>query len=118
VIGIFHAIVDHPNLSDGIHMDFLGVHWYGSDINHTSSTSGFQAHNTEASPAFGFVDPGNVIHSVYLVPIYGEGRRADLLGPSLACLPSEGNEDFSLYYVNFFADHDLFMWFFGGGVGQ
>ena len=56
--------------------------------------------DTEASPAFGFVDPGNVIRSVYLVPIYGEGRRADLLGPSMARSPSEGNEDFCLYYVN------------------
>ena len=56
--------------------------------------------DTEASPTFGFVDPGNVIHSVYLPPIYGEGKRADLLGPSIACSPSEGNEDYCLYYVN------------------
>ncbi|KAF8259781.1 hypothetical protein EI94DRAFT_1812784 [Lactarius quietus] len=112
VIGIFHAIVDHPNLSDGTCMDFLWA-WRLPQIGFVEDTS-----DTEASPAFSFVDPGNVIHSVYLVPIYGEGRRADLLGPSLAHSPSEGNEDFCLYYVNFFADCDLFMRFYGGGVGH
>ena len=35
VIRIFHAIVDHPSLSDGTQMDFLWVCWYGSDIDHT-----------------------------------------------------------------------------------
>ena len=111
VIGIFHAIVNHPSLSDGTRMDFLWVRWYGSDIDHTS-TLGFAArrlprigfvedtNDTEASPAFGFVDPGNVIRSVYLPPIYREGRRADLLGPSIARSPSEGDEDYCLYYVN------------------
>ncbi|KAH9169480.1 hypothetical protein EDB89DRAFT_2098737, partial [Lactarius sanguifluus] len=68
----------------------------------------------DVSPAFGFVDPCNVIRAVYLPPVYEEGKRTDLLSRSMARLPSENDEDFCLYYVNFFADRDLFMRFFGG----
>ncbi|KAI9462002.1 hypothetical protein BJY52DRAFT_1116777, partial [Lactarius psammicola] len=111
IIGIFHVMVDHPNLSDGTHMDFLWVRWYGSDIDQTYH-SGFRArrlhrvgfvqdtNDPESSPAFSFVDPGNVIRMVYLPPVYREGKRTDLLGRSIARLPSENNEDFCLYYVN------------------
>lgn len=111
IIGIFHALVDHPTSPDGIRMDFLWVRWYGSDID-LDFKSGFKARrlhrigfledtdDPEASPPFGFVDPSNVIRSVYLPPVFSEGKRADLLGPSIARQPSEGDEDFCLYYVD------------------
>ena len=113
VIGIFHAIIDHPTLSDGTRMDFLWVRWYGSDVDQAYD-SGFKArrlhrigfledtmtNDPEASPPFGFVDPINVIRSVHLPPVYDEGRRADLLGPSIARSSSECDDDYSLYYVN------------------
>lgn len=106
-------MVDHPNLSDGTRMDFLWVRWYGSesDINQTHN-SGFKArrlhrigfvedtNDPEVSPAFGFVDPGNIIRAVHLPPVYDEGKRMDLLSHSIARLPSENDKDFCLYYVN------------------
>ena len=113
VIGIFHTMVDHPMLPDGTRMDFLWVRWYGSDIDSDQGyDSGFEArclhrigfledtNNPNASPPFGFVDPKTVIRSVYLPPVYDEGKRADLLGPSVARTPSEGDEDYCLYYVD------------------
>jgi hypothetical protein len=118
VIGIFHAIVDHPNLPDGTRMDFLWVRWYGTDIDQAYD-SGFKArrlhrvgfvedtNDPESSPAFGFVDPSNVIRSVYLPPVYSEGKRSDLLGPSIARLPFEGDADFCLYYVDLWVNSTL-----------
>ncbi|KAI9445893.1 hypothetical protein H4582DRAFT_1804537, partial [Lactarius indigo] len=129
IIRIFHVIVNHPNLSDSTRMDFLWVRWFGSDIDQMYD-SGFKArrlhrigfvkdtNDPEASPAFGFIDPCNVIRAVYLPPVYEEGKRTDLLSRSMARLPSENDEDFCLYHVNFFADRDLFMRFFGGGIGH
>ncbi|KAI9431387.1 hypothetical protein H4582DRAFT_2085061 [Lactarius indigo] len=102
IIGIYHVMVDHPNLSDGARMDFLWVRWYGSDIDQTHK-SGFKARrlhrigfvehtgDPEASPAFGFVDPYNVIRAVHLPPVYKEGKRADLLSHSMA--QSESDDD-------------------------
>jgi hypothetical protein len=115
IIGIFHAMVNHPTLPDGTCMDFLWVHWYGSDFDQEDN-SGFKAQHLhqigfladtddpQASPPFGFVDPSNVIHSVYLPPVFNQGKRGDLLGPSVACSPSQGDEDFCLDYVDLWVD--------------
>lgn len=113
IIGIFHAMVDHPTLPDGTRMDFLWVHWYGSDID--QEYSGFKARclhriglleDTDdplASPPFGFIDPSHVIRSVYLPPVYNSRKRADL-GSSAAHPPSQGKDDFRLYYVDLYVD--------------
>ncbi|KAH9011426.1 hypothetical protein EDB83DRAFT_2448378 [Lactarius deliciosus] len=119
IIRIFHIVVNHPNLSDSTHMDFLWVRWFGFKARRLHRI-GFvkDTNDPDVSPAFGFVDPCNVIRAVYLPPVYEEGKRTDLLSRSMARLPSENDEDFCLYYVNFFADRDLFMRFFGGSVGH
>jgi hypothetical protein len=43
IIGIFHVMVDHPNLANGTWMDFPWVHWYGVDIDQAAHHSGFNA---------------------------------------------------------------------------
>jgi len=52
------------------------------------------------SPAFGFLDPAQVIREVHLIPCFSEGDTGDLLEPSLAWLPHEGDLDWRCYYVN------------------
>ncbi|KAI5993853.1 hypothetical protein EDD15DRAFT_2262737 [Pisolithus albus] len=71
------------------------------------------------SGAFGFVDPALVIRACHLIPVFTEGRTDSLLrrGPSLAC-PNDEVDDWASYYVNIFADRDLFVRFSHVGVGH
>ena len=109
IIGIYHALVIHPSSVDPIHMDFLWVRWYGSDPDPRYKSGwkarrlphvGFVADTIDSSPAFGFLDPIHIIRGVHLIPAFNDGSRSDLLEPSLARLPDEGDFDYSFYYVN------------------
>ncbi|KAF8154663.1 hypothetical protein B0H34DRAFT_852408 [Crassisporium funariophilum] len=72
-----------------------------------------------ASPAFGFIDPANVICAIHLIPAFHHSFTNDLLGPSTIARPlDEGNVDWNFFYVNIFVDRDVLMRFHGGGVGH
>ncbi|KAG2068597.1 hypothetical protein BDR04DRAFT_1024027 [Suillus decipiens] len=69
--------------------------------------------------AFGFLDPSLVIRACHLIPAFADHRTNDLLrhGPSAARLPGEV-DDWASFYVNIFADRDMFCHFAGIGVGH
>ncbi|KAF8258692.1 hypothetical protein EI94DRAFT_1707751, partial [Lactarius quietus] len=71
-------------------------------------------------PPFGFLDPNVVIHMVHLIPVYDMGHTRKLLQmPSIADQSHDHEEgEFEAYYVGMFSDHDLFMWYRGGGIGH
>ncbi|KAF8165838.1 hypothetical protein B0H34DRAFT_856090 [Crassisporium funariophilum] len=130
IIGIYHAIVSHPRLSEPKKMDFLRVQWYGLDPDPVVGNGwkarrlpriGFVEDGDEcdASPPFGFVDPANIVRGIHLIHAFKDGCTADLLGPSkLARAESDSNNDFNFFYVNIFSDRDMMMRFRGGGVGH
>ncbi|KIL55572.1 hypothetical protein M378DRAFT_90703 [Amanita muscaria Koide BX008] len=108
VIGIFHAHVVHtgPQSKSTLpqRMDFLWVRWFGRDDDYLGWKSrqllkiGFV--DSETSGAFGFLDPALIIRGSFLEPAFAFGRTDELLPPSIARQPSEGDEDWKYYYVN------------------
>ena len=113
ILGIFHAIVRHPSLPNPVSMDFVWIRWYGYDNNPLNRPTGWAARclhrvgfvphdvdDPEASPAFGFLDPMNIIRGIHILPSYYNGLDEDSLPPSsTARLPHEGDEDYNFYYI-------------------
>lgn len=104
IVGIFHSYIKY-NGNPPERMDFLWVRWLGEDpLYH----SGFKAKRLprvgfvpfEDGGAFGFLDPGEIIRAVHLVPAFAHGRTKDLLAPSIARHPKEKDEDWQYFYIN------------------
>ncbi|PPQ76747.1 hypothetical protein CVT24_012267 [Panaeolus cyanescens] len=133
IIGIFHVYVVHSDLQPYPKlMHFLWIRWYGMEPS-TEYKFGWKARRLPrigfvddtvpqtnlSSPAFGFIDPANVIRAIHLIPAFHHGHTKGLLDPStLARSPSDDDSDWNFFYVNIFADRNLMMRFCGGGVGH
>ncbi|KAI0739460.1 hypothetical protein C8Q80DRAFT_1339217 [Daedaleopsis nitida] len=137
VIKIFHVNVRlaDSQMSAFERMDVLFVRWFRVDH---SVAGGFKAkrlYRLEFTPtdnddgiAFGFVDPSDVVRASHIIPAFAHGRTEHLLGPSVArdvagqsqiLSPDDAEHtDFRYHYVNFFADRDMFMRYYGGGIGH
>lgn len=95
-------------------MHFLWIRWYGMEPSRRYKFGwkarrlpriGFVEDTDDplASPAFGFIDPANVIRAIHLIPAFHHSFTDDLLGPStIARAPDEGNVDWNFFYVNMF----------------
>ncbi|KAG8767288.1 hypothetical protein FRC12_006324 [Ceratobasidium sp. 428] len=66
---------------------------------------------------FGFLDPASVIRTVHMIPAFAFGRLETRPGHKLS-LDDPEKGDWGSYYVNRFVDRDMFMRYFGGGVGH
>jgi hypothetical protein len=120
VLGIYHAEVrhDHPNAvsSDVQVLEFLWVRWLGQDADYNTGSIGHHLHRvgfvpddpidlddpTQASGAFGFIDPAEVIWGVHLIPAFAHGKTDGLLGPSIACPLKDEDQDWQYFYVNMY----------------
>ncbi|KAJ7627108.1 hypothetical protein FB45DRAFT_1082250 [Roridomyces roridus] len=132
VVSIFHAQVQHlasrsKDDRKAHHMYFLWVRFFERD---TSKPGGwkykrlhrikFCGTSAEPSAGFGFVDPARVIRGVHLIPAFHYGKTDKFLaGPSiLRHIHDDEDTDYEFYYVNQFADRDLFMRYAGDAVGH
>jgi len=107
IIGIFHVRVRHfqpgPYLPEIQHIPFVYVRWFGRD---TTFLSGLKHRRyprigfDDPKYAFTFLDPDHIIRGVHLIPAFAHGKSSHALGPSLARLPSEMDEDWLYFYVN------------------
>lgn len=112
VIDIFHARVCYtgPGATRAMRkyqqVDFLWVRWFEVDEDYSS---GFQERRlphlrfidgtNPDNPAFGFVDPNDVLRAAFIVPVFDQGTTQDLLPPSsLARRASDNDEDYNYYY--------------------
>ena len=110
VIGIFHAIVSRVGSGSAYkQMDFLWVRWYGLDMDARSGFKarrlrqiGFLDSSNADTPAFGFIDPLDVIRAIHVIPVFHFGKTNLLLSPSLARREDEGDEDYERYYINMY----------------
>ena len=52
--------------------------------------------------AFGFLDPDQVIRACHIVPLFNEGKTAELMGPSRMRRKDDQmkDEDWAVYCVN------------------
>jgi len=129
VLGIFHAQVLHtgPDARNHSvqHMEFLWVRWFGMEPGYRSGFKaaklpkiGFVPETDES--AFGFLDPSLVIRSCHIVPAFAAGRTNDLLSTMTptAARPLNETSDWANFYVIIWVDRDMFMRYFGGGIGH
>ncbi|KAF7982631.1 hypothetical protein HWV62_27057 [Athelia sp. TMB] len=65
--------------------------------------------------AFGYINPSEIIRAVHLMPVFAYEKTKGLLGRSIARQSKGGDEDWHYYYVNIWADRDMFMRFRGIG---
>jgi len=108
IIEIFHIDVRYsgPEIANQPkRIDFLWVRWFAR---HTHTRCGWAVRRLprvgfypHSDPnAFGFLDPGDVIRAVHLIPAFCFSRTKELLPPSIARRKSDNNEDWDWYYVN------------------
>jgi len=105
-------------------MEFLWVRWFGIDPEHRYGHRAARLPKIGFVPdsdpvAFGFLDPLLVLRGCHLIPAFNDGRTSDLLMASCtAARPPHEDDDWAAFYVNIFADRDMFMRHTGGGVGH
>lgn len=113
VVGIFYVFVRFKiglfAFTEPECFNILWVRWFGLDSFDSSSWAarrlhmlGFLPSDDSSGPAFGFIDPAQVIRSVHLIPAFSYGTTQDFLGPekSAAHQHSElGNQDYIAYYL-------------------
>ena len=138
----------NPAVKDGGNvrrMDFLFVRWFGEEPDYRYGFRqarlpkiGFVLFSDDY--AFGFLDPRHVVRGCHLVPAFHGGRTSELLPTEHSearILEGAAVDDWANFYVNVygscerfkvectyivlitrFADRDLLMRHFGGGVGH
>ncbi|KZP28578.1 hypothetical protein FIBSPDRAFT_728633 [Athelia psychrophila] len=129
VLGIFYVWVcdDRPNSPNRAaqRIDFLWIRWFGMVDGHRYGLRvarlpkvGF-IKEEDASPTFGFLDPSLVVRACHLIPAFYSGRTTDLLNATTTAARAFGEvDDWEAFYVNIFADRDMFMREVGQGVGH
>ncbi len=113
IVGVFHADVLHvgplSKTAEPQRMEFLWVRWLGRDMDEPAgfrkkrlSRLGFVSDSDDDPGAipFGFLDPGQIIRGVHLIPAFAHGKTSELLGPSMVRPSSDGDEDWVYYYIN------------------
>ncbi|KAF9029874.1 hypothetical protein BJ165DRAFT_1397314 [Panaeolus papilionaceus] len=112
VLGIFHAqIVYMDPITETMQrseLEFLWVRWFGlnSSPRHGWAAKnlprvGFINERVDRSPAFGFIDPSQVIRAVHLIPDETGGKsRNGLLRPTIARKSSDEHLDWNYFFVN------------------
>ncbi|KZP26571.1 hypothetical protein FIBSPDRAFT_781724, partial [Athelia psychrophila] len=131
VLGIFYVyICDNSQDSNNRarqRYDFLWVRWFGMVEGHRHGLRvarlpkvGFIKEG-DATPAFGFLDPSLVVRACHLIPAFNLGKTTRLLSPTTTTTAARAFgelEDWMAFYVNIFADRDMFMREVGQGVGH
>lgn len=147
IVGIYHLVVcekmeEGTGLGPSSRMDVLLVRWFGFDSPDKQSgwgarqlhKVGFLPDTDEYGPAFGFLDPNQVLRMVHLIPDFTAVRTKGLLtGDSIAINNPHPDGEYPVYYVAMcvpilssdlfspsprFSDRDIFMRYRGGGVGH
>ncbi|KAJ3548000.1 hypothetical protein NMY22_g1435 [Coprinellus aureogranulatus] len=134
VLGVYHAKVSttHPRAArqNTERMYFLFVRWLGAEPSYSFGFRrarlpkvGFVQHVEEYDNfAFGFLDPEQILRGVHLIPDFNGSRTTELLpykSPVARQVDQSGeDDDWANYYVNVFADRDMVMRHYGGGVGH
>ena len=111
IIGIYHLMVRQKidgGLTPPFRMDVLFVRWFGFDS--PDGQSGWRARQMHKvgflpdtdvhGPAFGFLDPKEVIRLVHLIPDFASVKTNDLLsGESMAIPDPDLDGEYPTYYV-------------------
>lgn len=92
IIGVFHVEVRHAGPQskslDVQHLEVIWVRWYNRDKSHRAGWKRKRLHRVSFFPsdhpsAFGFLDPGDIVRGVHLIPGFAYEKTSDLLPRSL-----------------------------------
>ncbi|EKM75171.1 hypothetical protein AGABI1DRAFT_15475, partial [Agaricus bisporus var. burnettii JB137-S8] len=121
VFGIFHTVAKLTGQRFQ-HVEFLWIRWLQVDENKQGGFAAkrmYQVRYLDGEHAFGFISPDDVLRACHLIPSFSAGFTEGILdGSSIARRVDENNQDYDAYYVNMFADRDMFMRFTGDGIGH
>ena len=77
VLGIFHVNVriSGPGNFEVMRMDFLWVHWFGRDPDHSGGFKKHRLHrigllDSTDPESFGFINPSDVLRAIHLIPAF------------------------------------------------
>ncbi|KAJ3524956.1 hypothetical protein NMY22_g10778 [Coprinellus aureogranulatus] len=124
ILRLYHANVSYVGrLPDGTvdftshRIDFAWVHWYDflpSEEEFVLDRVSLKSLDSELST--GFIDPSDILRAVHIIPQFSLGRP-ESPPPRSLCLPEQ--DVWAAYYINRFADRDLFMRYqYGLAVGH
>ena len=113
IIGIYHFMVQEranggPAFAPPSRMDVLFVRWFGFDSPDGQSgwgarqlhKVGFLPDTNRHGPAFGFLNPNEVLRMVHLIPDFTADRTKTLLrGESIATQNPHPDGEYPVYYV-------------------
>ncbi|KAG2052923.1 hypothetical protein BDR06DRAFT_1009062 [Suillus hirtellus] len=126
VLGIYHM---ETWVNDGSrpvkqHLEVLWVRWLAPLCNHKSGIKNARLPklafvDESDADVFGFLDPGQVVRGVHLIPAFASecGTSSLCYGQSLAH-PGGEEDDWEEHYVGIFVDRDMFMRYTHFGVGH
>lgn len=111
ILGVFHVRVIHKHpqqfKTTAHNMEFLWVRWFGLNSKPKFGWKeknlprvGFINEKVDKSPAFGFIDPSQVIRAVHLIPDEMGGKSTNGLGRSIARKESDDNLDWNYFFIN------------------
>ncbi|KAJ3533279.1 hypothetical protein NMY22_g7397 [Coprinellus aureogranulatus] len=129
VLGVFHANVAYArsyqgNASGERHtafrrIDFVWVQWYeylGAEDEY--SLDRLSLRSLQSANSLCFLDPQDILRGVHLIPQYPLGESTTPR-PSFRWSDLKGQSIWTAYYINRFADRDLFMRYqYGLSVGH
>ncbi|KAH9953546.1 hypothetical protein BC827DRAFT_1145930 [Russula dissimulans] len=114
VMGISHVNARLSNKTKTRRVDFLWVHWFGRDPDHRGGFETRRLHRIglmepESPESYRFMDPGDVLRGIHLIPAFEIGKHATEL---------MDDSDWEYFYISMFVDRDMFVRFLGGGIGH
>ncbi|KAJ3529705.1 hypothetical protein NMY22_g8891 [Coprinellus aureogranulatus] len=125
-LGVYHANVSFVGfLPDGTRsyaerrIDFVWVHWY----KHIPATTEFSLERLSLLPlddptALGFIHPADILRGVHVIPRFSLGKRVSHQESRWVGVKVQ-TDTWKEYYINRFADRDLFMRYqYGMSVGH
>ena len=105
VLGIFHVNVRRSGCMETERIEFLWVHWFGQDLDHEGGFETRRLHrigltDSEDPMSFRFLDPGDVLQSVHLIPAFLSNQENQEAGDA-----NSDNDEIPQfhYYVSMYA---------------
>jgi hypothetical protein len=100
VLGIYHVNIRVSGQMQSQRMEFLWVHWFGRDPDHEGGFKTRRLHrigllDPNDPDSYGFLDPGDVLRAVHLIPAFEIGRKKPVDSEV-----DEDDEDWENYYIS------------------
>ncbi|KAI0028967.1 hypothetical protein K488DRAFT_7820, partial [Vararia minispora EC-137] len=123
VHGVYHANVFLPGNTRPQRTEFLFVRWFRVDTTQqggprTKRLDRVSFVDVRLGPAFGFLDPADIVRACHLLPAFAKGKTRDLLSVASQLQDFTDGQDWNYYYVSRFVDRDMMQRYLGWGIGH